>query len=148
MNEFIYVGTLTNPDGNREVNLKKGAHHWIDTDGHRWRFFDGENASRAQREADNRTFLLLYTVRHNPELHSLAINLKMTHEGRIKGPLGKGKLFELRETVKHWVDKFGNKYRKENGWEAKEQKTRLVLDSIMPLPIADNIKQRPRRPRG
>lgn len=149
MNEFIYVGTLINKEGKRrEVNLKMGKLHWIDADGWRWRYHDGSNSSPGRESDANPTHLILDSVRRSPDVHNLANDLQMTHEGRIKGWRGKGKLYELRELTNHWCDKFGNKYRKENGWEVREQKSRLVLDSIMPLERVHHIKVRPKRPKG
>lgn len=131
----LYIGSVSYGDGRqRQVTLKEGAIHWIDTDRNRWRL-DGTLAG-----SDGKWPRLL--------LHSIveavgagrSQSMQMTHEGRVRRKGGPGQVRRFRETKIYWIDENGVKFHKRGGWEAGEGAShKLIIETLLEIEKFDGV---------
>lgn len=149
MNEFTHTGQIVFDGGlQRNAVLKLGDKHWLDVDGHRWRFKDG---SLAGNPLGTYPRLLTHTIhRRDPALKKAK---RMTHQCRVKNYKGKdrtqgpGEFRELRLTKLFWIDANGNKFRLDGDGVGKHYE-RLNLSSLAEMPLIDGVRSPVKRTHG
>jgi hypothetical protein len=135
--ESVYVGYLKLRSGKQEeVRLRLGVHHWIDADGRRWSNINGKRSTRRASQ-EVYPYLILASI-VEVQNAGRSFTRKMTHEGHIRSfglkKTAKGRLHQLRETKMYWIDSFGRKFHKKDGWEvAPEPNLRVLLNTVKPI---------------
>jgi hypothetical protein len=132
--EIVYVGYLKLRSGKQEeVRLRLGVHHWIDADGRRW----SNTTGKLSKNEEAYPYLILPSI-VQVQSAGRAFTRKMTHEGSIRSfglkKAAKGRRHPLRESKLYWIDSFGRKFRKKDGWEVTaEPNLRLLLETVKPI---------------
>ncbi|ACE73791.1 hypothetical protein EPa61_29 [Pseudomonas phage EPa61] len=125
---FTHEGTVVFEGRSRTVKLRRGNHHWVDPDRHRYSPQDGRAASQAVKGA----VLVLSTVRWLPGAKKAAEQLKaFPYKGRVHALGAAWHYVLLRRTKNFYVDPHGRKYRRDTGWSV-DGLLKLSLNSIKP----------------